>query len=666
MSGGRSVSFEVYYLQYGRWQIHHRYPLSEREAAIDEAKRLDTQGHFDAACVVRESFDKATGTASESVIYHSPKLKTKPPVTSITAGADGSAGPTAGKNTTKAVLRNAPSGSAAANAAALAKQRVAGQKTDNAKKATGKEPELRRPPKANEVKGDSDWSAAIPKLMIGFLLACLVGTGAGIGAFYILKGLTMAGLSFGSKTGQILLVGAWLAGWIVTFVPILRRIMRNMQASSAPQQQPETTPTIDEKASPDAAALAAKALEDAAAQYEEAIAPEQERLDTVPPYDATQEPDLNSIDQIDQEAQEPDLEDEADDPEEDSETVPTPPPTQEPTGPGPLRSALQEIVNDAKAASANTLEKDHFLRFGVILFLAGAAETLARRFKVAAKEVRNILCEQIEAMGAPTAMAKGFAANIDEYLLDKRFFEMYSLGRGSALNQGRDPNASSGFADALKMWKTPKAAPGQNTARGDDPKHYDDPSEGPGSYGFVSVLFTDIVGSTKNQQQKGDEWLMNVVRAHNDIVREAITKHGGREIKHTGDGIMASFPAVVNSVEAALLMQDGIAKFSTMMSDLAFEISIGISAGEPIHESGDLFGTPVNMAARVLSKAGPRQTAVSSIVRDLCQGKNFTFEELGQFNLKGFDQPQAIYQVIDRRKAARPVTSAPAMDTVHQ
>ena len=210
MSGGRSVSFEVYYLQYGRWQIHHRYPLSERDAAIDEAKRLDTQGHFDAACVVRESFDKATGTSNESVIYHSPKLKTKPPVSSITAGADGSAGPTAGRNTTKAVLRNAPSGSAAANAAALAKQRVAGQKAENGKKATGKEPELRRPPKAKEVQGESDWSAAIPKLMIGFLLACLVGTGAGIGAFYVLKGLTMAGLSFGSKTGQILLVGAWL------------------------------------------------------------------------------------------------------------------------------------------------------------------------------------------------------------------------------------------------------------------------------------------------------------------------------------------------------------------------------------------------------------------------------------------------------------------------
>ena len=223
--------------------------------------------------------------------------------------------------------------------------------------------------------------------------------------------------------------------------------MRHMQVVASAQQQPETGPTGAEKTSPDAAALAAKALEDAAAHYEEAVNPEQENRDMLPPYDATQEPDPPFIDPVDQGAHEPDLEEEADDPEADSDALPTPPPTQEPTGPGPLRKALQDIVSEAKAASANTLEKDHFLRFGVILFLAGAAETLARRFKVAAKEVRNILCEQIEAMGAPKAMAKGFAANIDEYLLDKRFFEMYSLGRGSALNQGRDPNASSGFAD---------------------------------------------------------------------------------------------------------------------------------------------------------------------------------------------------------------------------
>ncbi|MDF1747784.1 MAG: adenylate/guanylate cyclase domain-containing protein [Alphaproteobacteria bacterium] len=659
MSGGRSVSFEVYYLQYGRWQIHHRYTLNEREAAIDEAKRLDKQGHFDAACVVRESFDHGSGIANESVIYHSPKLKTQPPVANVTSGAEGgSANTAASKSNTREVLRNAPSGSTASNAAALAKKRVAGQKTMGGKNAPTKEPDLRRPPKVNEAQAESDWAAAIPKLLVGFLIACLVGTIAGIGGYYALKGLTMVGLNFGSKVNQFILVGAWFAGWIVTFVPVLRRVMRNIQVSSSSSETEPVSPAVSTTSNGAEAALAAKALDDAAKRLEEAeknAKPSQEQvaLDSFTLRDEKDGPAETDPDPKDK-ALPVEPPPNIDDQDEEPEDLPAPPKTQEPTGPGPLRAALQDIVRDAKAASANTLDKDHFLRFGVILFLAGAAETLARRFKVAAKEVRKLLSEQIEAMGAPASMAKGFAANIDEYLLDKRFFEMYSLGRGSALKQGQDPNASSGFADALKMWKTPKPPPGQTPEGINDPKHYDDPSKGPDSFGFVSVLFTDIVNSTKNQQEKGDEWLMNVVRAHNDIVREAITKYGGREIKHTGDGIMASFPAVIPSLDAALSMQDGISKFSSMMKDLAFEVSIGISAGEPIHESGDLFGTPVNMAARVLSKAGARQIAVSSVVKDLCQGKNFIFEELGQFDLKGFSEPQPIYIVVERRATPRP------------
>jgi len=59
------------------------------------------------------------------------------------------------------------------------------------------------------------------------------------------------------------------------------------------------------------------------------------------------------------------------------------------------------------------------------------------------------------------------------------------------------------------------------------------------------------------------------------------------------------------------------------------------------------------MAARVLSKASARQTAVSSIVRDLCQGKNLVFDELGRFELKGFDEPQPIYRVVERRRTPR-------------
>lgn len=662
MAGGRSVSYEVYYLQYGRWQIHHRYNYSERDEAIDEAKRLDSQGHFDAACVVRESWDDATGTASESVIYHSPKLKTKPPVAFITAGGDGSPKPSTasggsgggGRGVTKP-----PPGSAAANAAAEARKKAASKKAAQ-KKAPAKEPNLRRPPnKGERGEDDTDWAAAIPKLIIAFLFACVIGTITGVLAFYGIKLLSAAGLSFGLKVNQVLLIGAWFVGWAVVFFPMLQKILSGIRprvpVASAPsieQQMAEQRRRQSEAASK-ALTNAASAL-DAMAETDDASVKE--------PATGADPPDTQ-----DQESKQ---EDEGsgnstteDTPSEDMPDVPEEAPEGskpvaveeriEEVGPAPLRAALAELVDEAKRLSNNTVDKDHFLRFGVILFLAGAAETLARRFKVAAREVTTILSEQIETLGVSAAMALGFAANIDEYLLDRRYFEMYAAGRGGALNQGGDSKGDSGLASAIKLWKTPKAPPGQENNSTEDPKHYDNAPGDKEHYGFVAVLFTDIVGSTQKQQTNGDAWLMNVVRAHNDIVREAISKHGGREIKHTGDGIMASFPAVQSSVEAALAMQDGIQKFSEMMPDLAFEICVGISAGEPIHESGDLFGTPVNLAARVLSKASAHETAVSSIVREMCRGKNFIFEEIGRFDLKGFEEPQPIFRVKDRRAKAR-------------
>jgi adenylate cyclase len=172
------------------------------------------------------------------------------------------------------------------------------------------------------------------------------------------------------------------------------------------------------------------------------------------------------------------------------------------------------------------------------------------------------------------------------------------------------------------------------------------------------------VDSTNLQQKNGDKWMMNVVRAHNDIVREAIQRFGGREIKHTGDGIMASFPDVLGAAEASLAMQDGFGRFSEMMPDLAFQVRAGLSAGEPIHESGDIFGTPVNLAARVMSKAGAGEIAVSSIVREMCQGQAMKFQELGRFELKGFPEPQPIYRLTRPRKRLRDNKTARSTATV--
>jgi class 3 adenylate cyclase len=80
------------------------------------------------------------------------------------------------------------------------------------------------------------------------------------------------------------------------------------------------------------------------------------------------------------------------------------------------------------------------------------------------------------------------------------------------------------------------------------------------------------------------------------------------------------------------------------MPNLAFEVRIGISAGEPIHEGGDIFGTPVNLAARVMSKADAREIAVSSVVTEMCRGTDLNFNEVGSFELKGFGA-QPIYHV---------------------
>jgi adenylate cyclase len=321
------------------------------------------------------------------------------------------------------------------------------------------------------------------------------------------------------------------------------------------------------------------------------------------------------------------------------------------------------MVREAQALFGRMLAQDSYLRFGLILFLAGAAETFARKAGVAQKQLVELLSVEIQNLGASKEHARGFAANIDEYLLDERYFSMYSAGRAGALRMSKGTNQKTGLKQAVDIWGIPpdaeQSAQGAGTPQS---KHYDSTPKKNGDVdeplGFVAVLFTDIVDSTNLQQTNGDGWMMNVVRAHNDICREAISRFSGREIKHTGDGIMASFPEVVGAADASLAMQDGFQRFSSMMPDLAFQVRVGLSAGEPIHESGDIFGTPVNLAARVMSKAGSEEIAVSGIVQEMCQGQPMKFQELGRFELKGFPEPQPIYRLMRSKKRAGAKKSA--------
>ncbi len=162
--------------------------------------------------------------------------------------------------------------------------------------------------------------------------------------------------------------------------------------------------------------------------------------------------------------------------------------------------------------------------------------------------------------------------------------------------------------------------------------------------GLRAIMFTDIAGSTEISSRLGDDRAMDVLRRHDEIVRSALIACGGREVKHTGDGILASFNYVSTAVDCARQIQTG---FSEPLPPESAEprVCIGISAGEPVSEQKDLFGAAVNLAARICAQAAPGQILVSSAVRELSVGKPIVFNDQGHFALKGFDDPVRLFEV---------------------
>jgi class 3 adenylate cyclase len=163
--------------------------------------------------------------------------------------------------------------------------------------------------------------------------------------------------------------------------------------------------------------------------------------------------------------------------------------------------------------------------------------------------------------------------------------------------------------------------------------------------GIRTVLFTDIVGSTALTQDIGDDAAMVLIRVHDGIVRGALNASGGREVKHTGDGIMASFSSAAGAVRCASRIQREIAQHRQAKTEHPIKVRIGAAAGEPVEHQHDLFGSTVQLAARLCSHAQPEQILVSSVIADLCLGKGLPFHDLGEVSLKGFERPVRVHAV---------------------
>ena len=158
--------------------------------------------------------------------------------------------------------------------------------------------------------------------------------------------------------------------------------------------------------------------------------------------------------------------------------------------------------------------------------------------------------------------------------------------------------------------------------------------------GLLTIMFTDLQDSTALTQRLGDARAQEeLVHRHNEVVRGALASHSGREVKHTGDGIMASFGSGSHAIDAALAIQEAFG------ADQAVQVRIGLNAGEPVAEDGDLFGATVQLAARVCSRAEPGDVLVTNVVRELAMGKGFLFSEQMPAALKGFEEPVRLFAV---------------------
>jgi len=164
---------------------------------------------------------------------------------------------------------------------------------------------------------------------------------------------------------------------------------------------------------------------------------------------------------------------------------------------------------------------------------------------------------------------------------------------------------------------------------------------------FRVICFTDLVGSTEMTNTLGHDKAMHLLRIHNAMTRSAIRKHNGTEVKHTGDGFMVSFNDANDAVNCAIEIQRSFDDYNQTHQQESLYVKIGISAGEPIEEDNDFFGTPVQLAARVCDRVKKEQIAITDLVKqELTQNTqdvNFNHQELCAF--KGFRQQVPIYYI---------------------
>jgi len=667
----KEINFEVHVEQKGRWEIHARHPSGRREAAIEEAMTLEKMPNIDDVKVVRESYNPEDGSSDEAVVYKGTagRIKARPP--SMRAkkdfGSPSQSGWDAGDR-----------GDTGGGFWGREESSDDDEKSfDDLYDMHGAGRRKKRKAAKRAQKKELGAGGVLIRILLILLFSIALASLATAISIPFLDQPKVLGVTIATTVRTYLLFAVFAVTFLMVAWPMTRSLMTTTelkqekrrartQAQAKPQPKPSKPARPKSEASAPSDEITDKLPDislETAADIKPDKAPETEpkgekkeaekkAKEGEPLRDITADSDDAARAAADALRQSREKEEQIEAEKKEAEATPkgvvleadkyAPPEAldqlPEPEQEKPLNSyaekqrvALMKFLSEALAQMpADKRSLDKFNKFGVNLFLAGACEGLCQKRNLDPRSASRILAEGGKLLGYRQAEAERFADRYEDYLVnDSRYMQMFQSGRNSmitAIEDGGAANPGKLLENALTEWNTPKE---KETATGP-----------------VTVMFTDMVGSTALTQTMGDAVAQQVVRAHNRIVRQALAAFSGKEVKHTGDGIMASFSTTSNSVEAAIDMQTNTEKHNKSNPDLPLKIKIGINAGEPIAEDNDLFGTTVQLSARIVDKAQADQIYVSEIVRGICAGKDIEFTNLGPFEMKGFKGGVTLYEVI--------------------
>jgi class 3 adenylate cyclase len=151
-----------------------------------------------------------------------------------------------------------------------------------------------------------------------------------------------------------------------------------------------------------------------------------------------------------------------------------------------------------------------------------------------------------------------------------------------------------------------------------------------------TILFTDLVSSTERLRESGDTAWRERISEHFEAAREILNRHGGVEVKTTGDGILATFDGTAQALQCA-------AAIIANAGRQGLDVRAGVHVGEVELVGKDIVGTAVHEAARIMSEAGASEIYASEITRTLAIPAGMRFKEIGERSLKGFDEPVKLF-----------------------